>query len=210
MQKNPAQSPDYPEGLVSRDRDVMQEIKQVSFRVDEYYKGEGPESISIMMDAALTDPAVRAISLQEGVSYVLFLFQPDSAEGKAYWNQGYLIQGIQQGVWEVNGDVAVRAVGSERSLELNQFEDLPLTNSNPERVRARLLAICRGSDTCHSAPGRGRVVCQEESRWYGTSPRYSIHRVGVGSRYCGSGAFDFHNHARNRSDRHALAHSVDS
>ena len=68
MQKNPAQSPDYPEGLVSRDRDVMQEIKQVSFRVDEYYKGEGPESISIMMDAALTDPAVRAISLQEGVS----------------------------------------------------------------------------------------------------------------------------------------------
>ncbi len=132
MQKNPAQSPDYPEGLVSRDRDVMQEIKQVSFRVDEYYKGEGPESISIMMDAALTDPAVRAISLQEGVSYVLFLFQPDSAEGKAYWNQGYLIQGIQQGVWEVNGDVAVRAVGSERSLELNQFEDLPLTPAPKE------------------------------------------------------------------------------
>ena len=132
MQKNPAQSPDYPEGLVSRDRDVMQEIKQVSFRVDEYYKGEGPESISIMMDAVLTDPAVRAISLQEGVSYVLFLFQPDSAEGKAYWNQGYLIQGIQPGVWEVNGDVAVRAVGSERSLELNQFEDLPLTPTPKE------------------------------------------------------------------------------
>ena len=65
------------------------------------------------------------IVLQEGVPYILFLFRPDSEEGKAYWDYGYLVQG-NQGVWIVKGDRAVREFGfdSETDLPLTRFSDL--------------------------------------------------------------------------------------
>ena len=63
------------------------------------------------------------VSIDKGVSYVLYLFRPDSVEGKAYWDQGYLVQGLKQGVWIGNGDTATREVGDERSVPLSRFSE---------------------------------------------------------------------------------------
>ena len=123
LQKVFADSPDYPEHLATAFPDQLHNIEQISFRVDEYYKGAGPQNISIMVDAGLADD----ITLKEGVDYVLFLFQPDTAEGRAYWNEGYLIQGLLQGLWTVDRDRAVREVGDEKSLALTQFTETPAT-----------------------------------------------------------------------------------
>ena len=123
LQKVFADSPDYPEHLVTAFPDQLHNIEEISFRVDEYYKGVGPQKISVMMDADLADD----LALEERVDYVLFLFRPDTAEGRAYWNEGYLVQGLRQGLWTVDGDRAVREVGDEKSLALTQFTETPAT-----------------------------------------------------------------------------------
>ena len=67
-----------------------------------------------------------AVSLVTETSSVLYLFEPDSDEGKAYW-QGYLVQGLQQGVWVVDGDTATRQVGEERTVPLSRFSEAEST-----------------------------------------------------------------------------------
>ena len=68
----------------------------------------------------------RQLLLVTETSYVLYLFEPDSDEGKAYW-QGYLVQGLQQGVWVVDGDTATRQVGEERTVPLSRFSEAEST-----------------------------------------------------------------------------------
>ena len=121
LEKKPATTSDYPASRVAIDRDLIHYVDKVTFRVDEYYKGDGPQTIPIMLDALSLLRPGKEISLEDGEAYVLFLFQPDTAEGRSYWNQGYLIQGLRQGVWTVEGNSAVRADGSRETVELARF-----------------------------------------------------------------------------------------
>ena len=122
VRKSPAESADYPADLKVLDKDVIQVVDRVTFRVDEYYKGSGPSEIPVWVGTRFGEPL---ISLKEGVPYVLFLFRPDSEEGKAYWDHGYLVHG-NQGVWIAKEDRAVREFGldSETDLPLTRFSDL--------------------------------------------------------------------------------------
>ena len=129
--KSPAESPGYPADLKVLDKDVIDVVDRVTFRVDEYYKGSGPSEIPVWASPRDREPAAGdrrprmivasgdEIVLEEGVPYILFLFRSPSEEGKAYWDYGYLVHGIQ-GVWIVKGDRAVRQFGAE-------YSDLPLT-----------------------------------------------------------------------------------
>ena len=97
------------------------DIKKMTFRVDEYYMGQGPEEITIMVDTT----GGSYISLALGTSYVLYLF-----EGGEYWDNSYLVQALQQGVWVVDGDSATRQVGDVRTVPLSRFSEPP--RSPPE------------------------------------------------------------------------------
>lgn len=120
LSKQPAQSADYPSHLRTLHADLTQEIGKISFQVDEYYKGAGPSEIFVMSDDSALYPWV---DIEEGTDYILFLFRPDSDEGKAYWEQGYLIQGVQ-GLWTVEGDKANRDKGVVRSMDVSELVDL--------------------------------------------------------------------------------------
>ena len=130
IQKALTGSSDYPEDLKALHSGQTLDINKITFRVDEYYKGEGASEITIMVDTT----GGSAVSLDTETSYVLYLFQPDSEEGKAYWDQGYLVQGLQQGVWVVDGDTATRQVGEERTVPLSRFSEAESTpESTPDR-----------------------------------------------------------------------------
>ena len=117
LQKLYASSPGYPTHLATTYPDELHNIEEITFNVDEYYKGSGPQTISVMIDQG-------SHQLDEGTTYVLFLFRSDTAEGRAYWNDGYLIQG-PQGLWTVNGETATRQMGEEKSLTLTQLSHIP-------------------------------------------------------------------------------------
>lgn len=120
LNKRPAQSADYPSHLRALHADLTQQIGKTSFRVDQYYKGSGPSEIFVMSDDSTLYPWV---DIEEGTDYVLFLFRPDSDEGKTYWEHGYLIQGVQ-GLWTVKGDKAVRDDGFVNSMGVSELVDL--------------------------------------------------------------------------------------
>ena len=120
VSKYPAQSADYPNHLRTLHADLTQEIGKTSFQVHEYYKGIGPSEIFVMSNDSALYPRVN---IEEGTDYILFLFRPDSDEGKAYWEQGYLIQGVQ-GLWTVEGDKANRDKGVVRSMDVSELVDL--------------------------------------------------------------------------------------
>ena len=120
LSKQPAQSADYPNHLRTLHADLTQEIGKTSFQVHEYYKGIGPSEIFVMSNDSALYPRVN---IEEGTDYILFLFRPDSDEGKAYWEQGYLIQGVQ-GLWTVEGDKADRYGGIVRSMDVSELVDL--------------------------------------------------------------------------------------
>ena len=122
IQKALTGSSDYPQDLRALHSGQTLNINKITFRVDEYYKGEGASEITIMVDTT----GGSAVSLVTETSYVLYLFEPDSDEGKAYW-QGYLVQGLQQGVWVVDGDTATRQVGEERTVPLSRFSEAEST-----------------------------------------------------------------------------------
>ena len=107
--------------------DELHDIEEVSFQVNEYYKGAGPPTISVMIDQG-------SHQLNEGISYVLFLFRSNTPEGRAYWNNGCLIQGAQ-GLWAVDGS-ATRQMG-----EVNQYGKYRLepmrSRSLPNRLSMR-------------------------------------------------------------------------
>ena len=58
-------------------------------------------------------------TLEPGVTYVLFLSQSPTAEGRTYWENGYLIKGWQ-GLWKVEGTNAVRTKDS-KAVALDKF-----------------------------------------------------------------------------------------
>ena len=124
LEKRPATTSDYPASRVSLDRNLIHYVDKITFRVDEYYKGDGPRTIPIMLSAPSALGSENAISLEDGESYVLFLFQPDSVEGRSYWDNGYLVQGLGQGVWTVKGNLATRGDASQESVELARFNTL--------------------------------------------------------------------------------------
>ena len=114
-------SSDYPADLRSLHAEQVHDIDKITFRVDEYYKGTGPKEITIMVSTSKND----LFGVNVGNSYVLYLFQSESAEGKAYWDQAYLVQGLAQGVWTVDGENATRQIGDVRSRALTKFRDAP-------------------------------------------------------------------------------------
>ncbi len=121
IQKGLTDAPDYPDHLRPLHDGVQLDIKKMTFRVDEYYKGQGTEEITIMVDTT----GGSYISLDVGTSYVLYLF-----EGGEYWDHSYLVQGLQQGVWVVDGDSATRQDGDVVTLPLPRFSEPP--RSTPE------------------------------------------------------------------------------
>ena len=126
VEKRPAveTSDAYTPAAKIRYADLVVNIDKITFRVDEYYKGAGSDEITIM-----ADPEVR--TLEPGVTYVLFLFQSPSPEGRTYWENGYLIQGWQ-GLWKTEGTNAVRVADSE-TVALDKFTRYELPNELPSR-----------------------------------------------------------------------------
>ena len=117
VRKRPATTSDYPEHLKLRHAHLIQELEKVSFRVEEYYKGDGPQVIPVTVEPSI-------LTLEQGTAYVLFLFQPATAEGRAYFDQGFLIHGFQ-GLWTVKGDTVIRGPrGGETTLRLSYLSRL--------------------------------------------------------------------------------------
>ena len=116
IQKGLADAANYPEDLKELHAGQVLDIKKVTFAVDEYYKGQGPSEITVMVGST--------VNLDVGTSYVLYLFQSDTEEGRAYWDNGYLVQG-KQGLWVVDGDNATRQVGDVRTAPLSRFSESP-------------------------------------------------------------------------------------
>ena len=113
VEKRPAETSDaYTPAAKIQYADLVVNIDKITFRVDEYYKGSGGSEITIM-----ADPEVR--TLDPGVTYVLFLSQSPTAEGRTYWENGYLIEGWQ-GLWKVEGTNAVRTKDS-KAVALDKF-----------------------------------------------------------------------------------------
>ena len=92
VQKLAALSPTYPDDLRGADANLVVEVRIFSFTVESYIKGEGADVIEILTDAG----AERAI-LEEGNSYMLYLYQPLD---KAFWEYTHRVHGAQ-GVWRI-------------------------------------------------------------------------------------------------------------
>lgn len=120
--------PDYPEHLGTLHDGVELDIKELTFNVDEYYKGEGPTSISIMVDVTGGAP----VSLDVGTSYVLYLF-----DGGDVWGDSYLVQALRQGVWVVDGENATREVGDVKTVPLSRFSETEPTPSPEETPESK-------------------------------------------------------------------------
>lgn len=104
----PVDDPSYSEHLLDSTESIA--IKRVTFEVDEYIKGVGPEQITVLTSAN-SEGVVFGGSQQDSdvltkdTEYLLFLFEPDV---KAVWGDGYIIQG-PQGRWVIEEGTANRA-----------------------------------------------------------------------------------------------------
>ena len=92
LQKLAASSPTYPDGLREEHADLVVEVKIFAFTVDSYIKGEGADVIENLTDAGAERPI-----LEEGNSYMLYLYQPVD---RAFWEYTHRVHGIQ-GVWRI-------------------------------------------------------------------------------------------------------------
>lgn len=79
----------------------------VTFRVDDYIKGKGPDVISVVIPGP--EPTTGADNLdggpllRNGREYILFLYEPNTQESRGYFGNRYLTQG-GQGRWAVVAD----------------------------------------------------------------------------------------------------------
>ena len=113
VEKRPAvETDDYTAAAKERYANLVVNLDKFTFHVDEYYKGSGGNEITIMADPS-------SWTLESDVSYVLFLFQSPTPEGRTYWENGYLIHGWQ-GLWKVEETNAVRVEDSE-TVALDKF-----------------------------------------------------------------------------------------
>ena len=96
---------------------ACEEETVVSFRVDEYYKGEGPDIIRFLH----TDKSSGDRQVEDGVSYLLFLQTLESEAWQEYLSDGYYLTAQWQGVWKVEGD---RAIWQSTSMKVSDLMTL--------------------------------------------------------------------------------------
>ena len=83
------------------------ELSQITFRVDESLKGAGGDTITITVPAD-SAPSGSEFKLEDGTTYVVFLFDPNLLlTDNDLWAGTYLTQG-PQGIWQVSGNDAER------------------------------------------------------------------------------------------------------
>ncbi len=99
----------------------------LSFQVDEYFKGTGPKEITI----ATFDKHPVHLKIEQSQLYILYLNQPRTKEDQEFFENAYYIGTVDQGVWEVRGDLAVQQFDGGKFARLADLRDGAL----PERNR---------------------------------------------------------------------------
>ena len=132
LQKLAALSPTYPDDLREEHANLVFEAKIFAFTVGSYIKGEGADVIEILTDAGAERPI-----LEEGNSYMLYLYQPLA---RAFWEYTYRVHGIQ-GVWRiVEGEEGQNIARQEL---LPGGEEMTLQDLMESRTGSRLSASLR-------------------------------------------------------------------
>ncbi len=74
-----------------------------SFKVDRYYKGDGPDTIGFLQP----DETWNAL-VEEGVPHLLYLQRLEVKAWQEYLGNGYSPTAQAQGIWKVEGDRAIQ------------------------------------------------------------------------------------------------------
>lgn len=103
----------------------------IQFEVSEYLRGSGPETVAVHISRPGSvktsgDEILASLQFNQGQEYVLFLVSAADIEG-LWVNDGYMIQGSDQGRWVANGNTFART---------DAF--LPALNLSPEDLNAKL------------------------------------------------------------------------
>ena len=95
-------------------------IDTVQFQVDEYLKGKRAEILTIHASRSggarrgSGDDLLEAMAFEIGVEYVVFLVDKVSSSHWDDWDDGYIIQGFNQGMWAVDGSTAAQTASEIR------------------------------------------------------------------------------------------------
>ena len=115
--KPPRYPADYPECMREQDADLLKDAKVFSFRVSEYYKGQGPATVNIFADGSGDYPF-----MDETASYVLYLNAADFEAARAHYEGGgYVILAAGQGTWKVKDGKATRQAADRETVDLSSF-----------------------------------------------------------------------------------------
>ena len=99
----------------------------LSFQVDEYFKGTGPKEITIATFDSDKHPV--HLKIEQSQLYILYLNQPRTKEDQEFFENAYYIGTVDQGVWEVRGDLAVQQFGGGKFARLANSETLLCLNA---------------------------------------------------------------------------------
>ena len=120
IQRKPASSEGYPEHLKELHADWVDNIRLISFRVDEYIKGESSDVIEIVSEID-HDKSM----LEDDATYILYLREPLNKE---YWENSYRTI-WDQGVWQVEEVEGVDVARQALSVDGDSMTVQELVNS---------------------------------------------------------------------------------
>ena len=103
-----------------------------AFTVDSYIKGEGADVIEILTDAGAERPI-----LEEGTSYMLYLYQPLD---RAFWEYTHRVHEIH-GVWRIVEGEEGQDIARQELLPVG--EEMTLQDLMASRTGSRLSASLR-------------------------------------------------------------------
>ncbi len=88
----------------------------VSFKVDMYYKGDGPDIIRFLQPDEISN-----VLVEEDVPHLLYLQTLEGEAWQEYLGNGYHLTAQGQGIWKVEGD---RAVQQSTSMKISDLMTL--------------------------------------------------------------------------------------
>ena len=120
IQRKPASSEGYPEHLKELHADWVDNIRLISFRVDEYIKGKSSDVIEIVSEIDHDETM-----LEDDTMYILYLREPLNKE---YWENSYRTI-WDQGVWQVEEVQGVDVARQALSVDGDSMTVQELVNS---------------------------------------------------------------------------------
>ena len=104
-----------------READYDLKVNEVPFTVSEYLKGDGEGTITVTLAEDAPGQRMTDDQVEDGVKYVLFLFDASALTDSTIWDGTYLSVG-EQGIWRVSGDSVVR-LEPPRTMQLSELKN---------------------------------------------------------------------------------------